>query len=116
MLNFSLSLQHQTQNTSIMNRKELKEYLIKQGAINTYQADNMTDKELFDSYLNWHGLINWTDKIIDAYRAAFGINDKHNVLKEEIEDYCKRTEIWDEADIQFAIEIAEYITSKREKK
>lgn len=96
-----------------MNREELKVYLIKQGAINPYQAERMTDKELFDRYLTWHGMINWTDKIIDAYRAAFGLNDNFENLKKEVEDYCKRTDIWNEADKQFALEIAEYFTTKK---
>jgi hypothetical protein len=34
-----------------------------------------TGKELFSAYLNWHGIIGFTEQIIEAYEGTIGRKD-----------------------------------------
>ena len=49
-----------------MTKEELKEYLVDEAEFSEEEVDNMSDYELFDSYLKWNGIIGWTYDIVDA--------------------------------------------------
>ena len=49
-----------------MTKEELKEYLVDEAKFSEEEVDNMSDYELFDSYLKWNGIIGWTYDIVDA--------------------------------------------------
>lgn len=48
----------------ITTRKELDEYLINECEYTQHEVDNMEDRDKFDTYLKYEGIIGWTDDII----------------------------------------------------
>lgn len=57
-----------------MNKEELKDYLVNETENYTREeVENMTNKELFDAYLNWNGLIGWTETIMDTVEQLFNV-------------------------------------------
>ena len=48
----------------ITTRKELDEYLINECEYTQHEVDNMDDRDKFDAYLRYEGIINFTDDII----------------------------------------------------
>lgn len=57
-----------------MNKEELKDYLVNETANYTREeVENMSNKELFDAYLVWNGLIGWTDTILDTVEQLFDV-------------------------------------------
>lgn len=55
-----------------MDREELKDYLVNEtDGYTREEVENMSNKELFDAYLNWNGLIGWTDTILDMVENLF---------------------------------------------
>lgn len=48
----------------ITTRKELDEYLINECEYTQNEVDNMNDRDKFDAYLRYEGIINFTDDII----------------------------------------------------
>lgn len=57
-----------------MNKEELKDYLVNETDNYTREeVENMTNKELFDAYLNWNGLIGWTETIMDTVEQLFDV-------------------------------------------
>ncbi len=57
-----------------MNKEELKDYLVNETDNYTREeVENMTNKELFDAYLNWNGLIGWTETIMDTVEQLFNV-------------------------------------------
>ena len=53
-----------------MTKEELKKYLIEEAEYKEARV-NCMDAELFDKYLQWNGIIGFTDDIIDAFKGAF---------------------------------------------
>lgn len=49
-----------------MTKEELKEYLIVEAEYTQKEVDNISDRDLFDKYLIYEGIINFTDDIIDT--------------------------------------------------
>ena len=49
-----------------MTKEELKDYLISEAEYTQEEVDNMSDRDLFDKYLIYEGVINFTDEIIDT--------------------------------------------------
>lgn len=49
-----------------MTKEELKDYLISEAEYTQEEVDNMSDRDLFDKYLIYEGIINFTDNIIDT--------------------------------------------------
>lgn len=57
-----------------MNKEELKDYLVNETDNYTREeVENMTNKELFDAYLHWNGLIGWTETIMDTVEQLFNV-------------------------------------------
>lgn len=61
-----------------MNREELIDYLVEEGNDGEYsysrkQFENMDNRELFDAWLEWHGLIGWTDYILSTIESLFNV-------------------------------------------
>lgn len=54
-----------------MTKEELKKYLIEEAEYKEARVNGMDAKELFDKYLQWNGIIGFTDDIIDAFKGAF---------------------------------------------
>ncbi len=54
-----------------MTKEELKKYLIEEAEYKEARVNCMDAKELFDKYLQWNGIIGFTDDIIDAFKGAF---------------------------------------------
>ena len=50
--------------TNITTKKELDEYLINECEYTQSEVDNMDDRDKFDAYLRYEGIINFTDDII----------------------------------------------------
>ena len=48
----------------ITTKKELDEYLINECEYTQNEVDNMDDRDKFDAYLRYEGIINFTDDII----------------------------------------------------
>ena len=48
----------------ITTRKELDDYLINECEYTQREVDNMDDRDKFDAYLRYEGIINFTDDII----------------------------------------------------
>ena len=48
----------------ITTKKELDEYLINECEYTRNQINNMDDRDKFDAYLKYEGIIGWTDDII----------------------------------------------------
>lgn len=48
----------------ITTRKKLDEYLINECEYTQHEVDNMDDRDKFDAYLRYEGIINFTDDII----------------------------------------------------
>lgn len=48
----------------ITTREELDEYLINECEYTRNQINNMDDRDKFDAYLKYEGIVNWTDDII----------------------------------------------------
>ena len=48
----------------ITTRKELDDYLINECDYTQHEVDNMDDRDKFDAYLRYEGIIGWTDDII----------------------------------------------------
>ena len=48
----------------ITTRKELDDYLINECEYTQNEIDNMDDRDKFDAYLKYEGIINFTDDII----------------------------------------------------
>lgn len=48
----------------ITTRKELDDYLINECEYTQNEVDNMDDRDKFDAYLRYEGIINFTDDII----------------------------------------------------
>ena len=49
-----------------MTKEELKEYLIVKAEYTQKEVDNISDRDLFDKYLIYEGIINFTNDIIDT--------------------------------------------------
>lgn len=47
-----------------MNREALKDFLVYEAEYKQERVDRMSDFELFDRWLKWHGIIGFTDEII----------------------------------------------------
>ena len=54
-----------------MTKEELKKYLIEEAEYKEARVNDMDAYELFDKYLQWNGIIGYTDDIIDAFKGAF---------------------------------------------
>lgn len=48
----------------VTTREELDEYLINECEYTQSEVDNMDDRDKFDAYLKYEGIIDWTDDII----------------------------------------------------
>lgn len=49
-----------------MTKEELKEYLIVEAEYTQEEVDNMSDRDLFDKYLIYEGVVGFTSDIIDT--------------------------------------------------
>lgn len=61
-----------------MNREELINYLVEEGNDGEYsysrkELENMDNRELFDAWLEWHGLIGWADDILSTIESLFDV-------------------------------------------
>lgn len=54
-----------------MTKEELKKYLIEEAEYKEARVNDMDAYELFDKYLQWNGIIGYTEDIIDAFKGAF---------------------------------------------
>lgn len=54
-----------------MTKEELKKYLIEEAEYKEARVNDMDAYELFDKYLQWNGIIGYTEYIIDAFKGAF---------------------------------------------
>lgn len=54
-----------------MTKEELKKYLIEEAEYKESRVNDMDAYELFDKYLQWNGIIGYTEDIIDAFKGAF---------------------------------------------
>lgn len=54
-----------------MTKEELKKYLIEEAEYKEARVNEMDAYELFDKYLQWNGIIGYTEDIIDAFKGAF---------------------------------------------
>lgn len=54
-----------------MTKEELKKYLIEEAEYKEARVNDMDACELFDKYLQWNGIIGYTEDIIDAFKGAF---------------------------------------------
>lgn len=54
-----------------MTKEELKSYLVIEAEYAEARVNDMDAKELFDRYLQWNGIIGYTEYIIDAFKGAF---------------------------------------------
>jgi hypothetical protein len=43
------------------------------------EIDNMSRREILEGYLNWHGIIGYTDDIVSCFEALFSM-DKTNQI------------------------------------
>ena len=49
-----------------MTKEELKDYLITEAEYTQEEVDNMSDRDLFDKYLIYEGVVGFTSEIIDT--------------------------------------------------
>lgn len=49
----------------------MKSYLVIEAEYAEARVNDMDAKELFDRYLQWNGIIGYTEDIIDAFKGAF---------------------------------------------
>lgn len=61
-----------------MNREELIDYLVEEGNDGEYsysrnELENMDSRELFDAWLEWHGIICYTDDIIEVVKGLWDV-------------------------------------------
>ena len=54
-----------------MTKEELKKYLIEEAEYKEARVNDMDAYVLFDKYLQWNGIIGYTEYIIDAFKGAF---------------------------------------------
>ena len=54
-----------------MTKEDLKNYLIEEAEYKEARVNDMDAYELFDKYLQWNGIIGYTEYIIDAFKGAF---------------------------------------------
>lgn len=52
-----------------MTKEQLKDYLVYEAEYNREAVDAMSDYELLDAYLNFEGIIDFTDSIISVIKA-----------------------------------------------
>lgn len=57
-----------------MDKNELMLFLIEEAEYSEQQVANMTNTELMDHWLEYHGICGWTDDIKDVVCAAFGVD------------------------------------------
>lgn len=56
-----------------MTREDLKDYLIVEAEYTQDCVDAMDAYDLLSAWLEWQGIIGWTNDIINVVEAAFGI-------------------------------------------
>ena len=56
-----------------MSKEDLKLYLVEEAEYSEDDVNCMTAEELVDAYIRWNGIINWTDDILQAVKAAYEI-------------------------------------------
>lgn len=83
-----------------MNKEELKKYLVRKGAETEDRVNNMTDYQLFNRFLTWHGLIEWADTIIEVYKAAFESEKKKQSVSDDLE--VEINNVWDKTSDNFS--------------
>lgn len=54
-----------------MIKEEVKEFLVEEGEYDPTDVETMSDYSLFDSILSYHGIIGFTDDIMEWYKACF---------------------------------------------
>ncbi len=57
-----------------MDKDELKQYLIDEAEYTESEVNEMDSTELLDSWLQYNGIIGYTDDIKDVIEAAFGVS------------------------------------------
>lgn len=57
-----------------MDKDELKPYLIDEAEYTESEVNEMDSTELLDSWLQYNGIIGYTDGIKDVIEAAFGVS------------------------------------------
>lgn len=56
-----------------MTKEELKDYLVEEAEYLRYVVDNMSNYSLLDAYLQYNGIVGYTDDILDCVQAIYGI-------------------------------------------
>lgn len=54
-----------------MIKEEVKEFLVEEGEYDPTDVESMSDYSLFDSILSFHGIIGFTEDIMEWYKACF---------------------------------------------
>ena len=62
-----------------MGRYDLINYLLEEGEDGEYgysesELESMTNEELFDAWLEWHGIIGYTDDIIEVVKGLWNVD------------------------------------------
>lgn len=55
-----------------MTKDELKEYLVVSAEYTESEVEQMTDFKLVDAYLEYNGIVGYTNDIVDVVLHAFG--------------------------------------------
>lgn len=64
-------------------KEEVINYLLEQGNDNYTEEEfnNLSSYDLFDEYLNWNGIIGYTDEIQDVFKACYNLNNRNSRMK-----------------------------------
>lgn len=54
---------------------ELKEYLIDEAEYDAYYVESLSPLELVDTYLQYNGVCNFTDDILNLVKVAYNLGD-----------------------------------------
>lgn len=59
-----------------MNRIQLKEYLIDEAEYSPEEVEEMTNSELIDKWLEYEGVIGYTEEILDTIEEVYNVKLK----------------------------------------
>ncbi len=54
-----------------MSNEDLRDYLVSEAGWEVEEAENLTSRELVQAWLNWNGILGYTDDILEVVEAAY---------------------------------------------